>query len=188
MKLVKILAVTALLVAGAAQAAGYTTFEYHDETKRSDDSGSNKFGLVVGTKTEGGQDYSIKLDMAQAEWGNGSISNGVEVRARQGFKVAGVSPYVGVRLGQKLKSDESFSHYAFDGGVKFPIVGVLSGDVGMRYRNAFDTVNAAESTRYHAMVSYAIDKSNSIGIRYSQSFGDINEEKNAYRLTYTHSF
>lgn len=188
MKLVKILAVTALLVAGAAHAGGYTTFEYHDETKRSDDSGSNKFGLVVGTKTEGGQDYSIKLDMAQAEWGNGSISNGVEVRARQGFKVAGVNPYFGVRLGQKLKSDDSFTHYAFDGGVKFPIIGAVSGDVGVRYRNAFDTVNAAESTRYHAMLSYAIDKSNSVGIRYSQAFGDISEEKNAYRLTYTRSF
>lgn len=188
MKAVKFLAVLSLLASSAAYAGGYTTFEYHDETKRSDDSGSNKFGLVVGTKTEGGQDYSIKLDMAQAEWGNGSISNGVEVRARQGFKVAGVSPYIGVRLGQKLKSDESFTHYAFDGGVKFPIAGPVSGDVGMRYRNAFDTVNAAESTRYHAMVSYAIDKSNSVGIRYSQAFGDVNEEKNAYRLTYTHSF
>ena len=188
MKLVKMIAAIAMLVAGTAHAGGYTTFEYHDETKRSDDSGSNKFGIVVGTKTDAGQDYSIKLDMAQAEWGNGTISNGVEVRARQGFKLAGVSPYVGVRLGQKLKSDESFSHYAFDGGVKFPIIGAVSGDVGVRYRNAFDTANAADSTRYHAMLSYAIDKSNSVGIRYSQAFGNINEEKNAYRLTYTHSF
>lgn len=188
MKVAKILAVAALLVAGSAQAAGYTTFEYHQEEKRSDESTKDKFGIVVGTKTAGGQDYSIKLDTNQSSWGSGSVGSGVELRARQGFKVTGVNPYVGVRLGQKLATDESFSHYAVEGGVKFPIVGALSGDVGVRYRNAFQTANEYESTRYHVMASYAVTKSDSVGLRYSQSYGDVSEEKNAYRVTWTHNF
>lgn len=188
MKLSKIVAVAVLLVAGAAQAAGYTTFEYHQEEKRSDSTTKDKLGVVVGTKTEGGQDYSIKLDVSQSQWGTGSLGSGLELRARQGFKVAGVNPYVGVRVGQKLGTDESFSHYAADVGVKFPIVGALSGDVGARYRDAFSTGHAFQSTRYHAMVSYAISKSDSVGLRYSQAYGDTGEEKNAYRVTWTHNF
>lgn len=182
------LAVAAMLVAGTAQAAGYTTFEYHQEEKRSDDTTKDKFGIVVGNKTAGGQDYSIKLDTNQSSWGTGSVGSGVELRARQNFNVMGLTPYAGVRLGQKLATDESFSHYAVDAGVKFPIIGALSGDVGYRYRNAFNRTNDFESNRYHAMVSYAIDKSNSVGLRYSQAYGDASEEKNTYRVTWTHNF
>lgn len=188
MQLAKILVAAALLAAGAAQAGGYTTFEYHQEEKRSDLTTKDKFGIVVGTKTVGGQDYSIKLDTSQSAWGTGSVGSGVELRARQGFKIAGVAPYVGVRVGQKLGTDESFTHYAADVGVKFPIINAFSGDVGARYRDSFGTEHAYQSTRYHAMVAYAITKNDSIGLRYSQSYGDIGEEKNAYRATWTHNF
>lgn len=188
MKLSKIVAVAALLVAGAAQAAGYTTFEYHQEELRSDKTNKDKFGIVVGTKTTGGQDYSIKLDTNQSEWGTGSVGSGVEVRARQNFNVMGLTPYAGIRLGQKLGTNESFGHYAADVGVKFPIIGALSGDIGARYRDAFSQSNVFQSTRYHAMVSFAVDKNNSVGLRYSQAYGDVSEEKNAYRVTWTHNF
>ncbi len=188
MKLSKILAVATLMVAGAAHAGGYTTFEYHQEKQRSDSTTKDKFGIVVGTKTEGGQDYSIKLDTNQSQWGTGSVGSGLELRARHNFSVAGVTPWAGVRLGQKLGTNESFSHYAVEGGVKFPIVGALSGDVGVRYRNAFSSGHAFQSTRYHVMASYAVTKSDSVGLRYSQAYGDSGEEKNAYRVTYTHNF
>ena len=188
MKLSKIVAVAALLAAGAANAAGYTTFEYHQEETRSNNATKDKFGIVVGNKTAGGQDYSIKLDTSQSGWGTGSVGSGVELRARQNFSLMGVTPYAGVRLGQKLGTDESFGHYAVDAGVKFPIVGAFSGDVGTRYRNAFDNAQNFQSTRYHAMISYAVSKNDSVGLRYSQAYGDTSEEKNAYRVTWTHNF
>jgi len=189
MKLSTIVVMAALLVAGAAQAGGYATFEYSNETKRVDDSETVKSALVAGYKTADNMDYSIKMESSQAEWGNGSISNGIEVRAKKTFNtVLGVNPYFGARLGEKIKSDEKFSHYAFDTGVKFPIMGALSGDVGVRYRNAFDTVNAFQSTRYHVIAAYALTKQDSVAIRYSQAYGNVAEEKNAYRVSYTRSF
>lgn len=189
MKLVKILAIAALLVAGTAHAGGYAGFEYSNETKRADDSETVKGALVAGYKTADRMDYSIKMESSQAEWGNGSISNGIEVRAKKTFDtVAGVNPYFGVRLGEKLKAAEKFSHYAFDAGVKFPIMGALSGDVGVRYRNAFDTVNVFQSTRYHGILAYAVTKQDSVAVRYSQAYGDSGEEKDAWRLSYTRSF
>lgn len=192
MKLAKIVAVTALLVASAAQAGGYTSFELSNEEKRATGEDNIKYGVVVGVKVTGGMDYSLKVDSSQSEIGNGSISNGAELRAKKTF--AGISafdikPYIGVRVGQKIKSDESFSHYAVDYGVKFPIIGnIVHLDLGGRHRNAFDTVNELQSNRAHALVSWDITKQDTVGVRYSQAYGDTGEEKNAVRLSYTRSF
>jgi hypothetical protein len=191
MKLVKILAVAAMLVAGAAQAGGYATFEYSNETKRVDDTESIKGALVAGYKTADNMDYSIKMESSQTELGSGSIGTGVELRAKKTFAAVSsfdIKPYLGVRLGEKISSSTHFSHYAVDTGIKFPIIGDLSGDVGVRYRNAFDTVNALQSTRYHGILAYALTKQDSVAIRYSQAYGDSGEEKNAWRLSYTRSF
>jgi hypothetical protein len=189
MKLVKILAASLVLASGVAFAdQAYTTFEYTNSTKRSDDTSSVKGGLVVGLKTDTGRDFSLKYESSQAEIGNGSISTGLEVRARQNIDLGTFKPYVGIRLGEKLTSTTSFAHYAFDGGVKFPIVGALSGDVGARFRNAFDTVNDFDSKRAHAAVSYAVTKNDSVALRYSKSYGADSEAKNDWRLSYSHAF
>jgi hypothetical protein len=192
MKLSKIVTATALLVAGAAQAGGYTSLELSNEEKRATGDTSIKYGVVVGVKAAGGMDYSLKFDSSQAEIGNGSISNGAELRAKKtfaGISAYDVKPYVGVRVGQKIQSDDNFSHYAVDYGVKFPIIGnIVYLDLGGRYRNAFDTVNEFKSNRGHALVSWNLTKQDTVGVRYSQSYGDTSEEKNAVRLSYTRSF
>ena len=192
MKLTKILAVAALLVAGTAQAAGYTSLEVSNEEKRATGEDSVKYGVVVGVKVGGGMDYSLKVDSSQAKIGEGDISNGMELRAKKtftGISVYDVKPYVGVRVGQKIKSDDNFSHYAVDYGIKFPIIGnIVYLDLGGRYRNAFDTVNEFKSNRGHAIVSWNLTKQDTVGVRYSQAYGDTSEEKNAWRLSYTRSF
>lgn len=186
MKLLTIVAMVVLLAAGAAsaQSKGYAGFEYSNETKRVNDAESVKGALLVGFKTTEGMDYSLKLETSQAEWGNGSIGSGIEVRAKKSF--GGL--YLGGRLGEKLSSSHKFTHYAVDAGFKFPIVGSLSGDVGVRYRNAFDTVNLYQSTRPHVILAYALTKQDTVAVRYSQSYGDVGEEKNAWRFSYTRSF
>ena len=192
MKLSKIVAAAALLAAGAAQAGGYAGLELSNEEKRATGEDSIKYGVVVGVKVDGGMDYSLKVDSSQAEIGNGSISNGAELRAKKtfaGISTYDVKPYVGVRVGQKIKAAESFGHYAVDYGVKFPIIGnVVYLDLGGRYRNAFDTVNDMRSNRAHALVSWNLTKQDTVGVRYSQAYGDTGEEKNAWRLSYTRSF
>ena len=189
MKVSKILAVSALLVAGVAHAGGYATVEYYDETNRVTNADSVKGAVVAGVKVDGGMDYSVKLESSQAEIGNGAISTGVELRAKKSFDaVAGLTPYLGARLGEKLTASEHFAHYAVDYGVKFPIVGALSGDVGGRYRNAFDTVNEFKSNRAHATVAYALTDKDSVAVRYSRAYGDDSEAKNSVRLSYTRSF
>ena len=172
-----------------ADIKGYAGVEYSNETNRVTDADSVKGAVVAGVKVDGGMDYSIKMESSQADIGSGSISTGVEARARKNFDdIVGLKPYLGVRLGEKMSSTTHFSHYAFDYGVKFPITGALSGDIGGRYRNAFDTVNVFQSNRGHAAVSYALTKQDSVALRYSKSYGDDSEAKNAWRLSYTRSF
>lgn len=60
MKLVKILAVTSLLVAGAAQAGGYADLQYYQEENRNTNKENIKYAVTVGNKVDGGWDYSLK--------------------------------------------------------------------------------------------------------------------------------
>lgn len=183
MKLTKLLVtVGALLIAGSAVAAGgYTSLEYYDETNRKTDATNIKEALVVGTK-DNGMDYSIKMENSQTSFGSGSISQGLELRAKKSFDMF----YLGGRLGEKVTSSEHFSHYAIDAGVKFPLVAGLKADIGGRYRNAFETSHNFETTRAHMALGYDLTKQDSVAVRWSRSWGD--EEKDAWRLQYTRSF
>ena len=189
MRLVKILAITALLAAGAvqAQSKGYASFEYYDEHNRVTDKDNIKGAVVAGLKTPDNMDYSLKMESSQAELGNGTISTGVETRIRRSFpnSIGLLTPWVGVRLGESIKSTTHFSYYAVEGGVKFPIAGALSGDVGYRYKDAFST-SGQQTDRVYALVSYAVTKQDSVALRFTRSYGD--EEKDAWRLSYTRSF
>ena len=170
-----------MFIGASAMAQGYTSLEYYDETNRATNASNIKEAIVVGTK-DGSTDYSIKMENSQTSFGNGSISQGMEVRVKQSIGAF----YVGGRLGEKVTSSTHFSHYALDAGVKIPLGAGFTGDVGARYRNAFDTANEYQTTRGHVAVGYALTKQDAVAVRWSRSWGD--EEKDAWRLQYTRSF
>ena len=176
------LAVASLLVTGSALAAGYATYEYSEEENRATDATNIANAVVVGVKAAEGWDYSLKANTSQTALGSGSISSGLEVRARKSLGAF----YLGGRLGERITSSTHFSTYAIDAGVKFPLAAGFTGDVGGRYRNAFESGKAYETQRAHATVGYALTKQDSVAVRFSRSYGD--EEKDAWRLQYTRSF
>ena len=190
MKFVKIVAVSLLMICGVAVAdvKGYAEVQYYQEENRNTNVDNTKRAIVAGFKTEGKWDYSLKMEGSQSAIGSGSITEGLEVRVRKSLEMGSLKPYLGVRLGEKITSSDNFSHYAVDFGTKFPIVGALSGDIGGRYRNAFDTVNAFQSTRGHVAVAYAVTDKDTVAVRYSQAYGNSTEEKNSWRLSYNRSF
>ena len=170
-----------MLIGASAIAGGYASLEYSDENNRLTGAENIKEGLVIGNKT-GGVDYSIKMENSQTEIGSGSISQALEVRAKKSFGAL----YVGARLGERATSSTHFSYYALDSGVKFPLFAGFTGDVGARYRNAFEADKLYETVRGHVAVGYALTKQDAVAVRWSRSFGD--EEKDAVRLQYTRSF
>ena len=181
MKLVKAVLLVGLMAVGSAMAQGYASLEYSDESNRLTGAENIKEGLVIGNKADG-VDYSIKMENSQTEIGSGSISQALEVRAKKSLGAL----YVGARLGERITSSTHFSYYAIDSGVKFPLFAGLTGDVGARYRNAFEANKLYETVRGHVAVGYALTKQDSVAVRWSRSWGD--EEKDAVRLQYTRSF
>ena len=187
MKLAKLLATAVLMVAGVAQAQtqGFVRFEYYDEENVNTAATNKAYAVVPGVVIDKTWELSAQFRASQAEWGNGSLTNGVEARVARLFTVGELKPYVGLRLGQAIKAAEDFSHYSVVVGTKFPIAGALSGDVGYRYKNAFSTTGQ-ETNRPHLGLNYALTKNDSVGVRFARSFGD--EEKEQWRMTYTRSF
>jgi hypothetical protein len=183
MKFTKLAVVFAtLLIAGSAVAAGgYATIDYNDESNRKTGAENINHGLTIGSKM-GDVDYSIKMANSQTELGSGSITQTLELRARKNFGAV----YFGGRVGERITSSTHFSYYAIDSGVKFPLFAGFTGDVGARYRNAFESGKLYQTTRGHVAVGYALTKQDSVAVRWSRSWGD--DEKDAVRLAYTRSF
>ena len=190
MKAIKFLMAVLALAAGTAHAQlkGYGTFEYSQEENRITNSDSMKGAFVIGGKNATGWDYSAKFESGQKSLGEGDISSGLELRIRKNWTNAvGVfSPWAGVRGGESIKKDDNWLYYAVEGGVKFPLIGAASADVGYRYRTATEQWREFTTHRGHVMVSYAVTKQDSVGLRYARSYGD--SETNAWRLSYTRSF
>ena len=183
MKFTQAIAAALLVVAtSTAFATGYATYEYSEEENRATSANNIANAVVVGFKAAEGWDYSLKSNTSQTALGSGSISSGLEVRARKSLGAF----YLGGRLGERITSATHFSTYAIDAGVKFPLAAGFTGDVGGRYRNAFSSGKTYETQRVHATVGYALTKQDSVAVRFSRSYGD--EEKDAWRLSYTRSF
>lgn len=186
MKLQKLLALVVLLAAGTAHAQlkYYGTYEFHDEENRVTEANKQKSSFVLGGKNSQGWDFSGKFDVGHES----GASRGAEVRIRKNWINAfgSLTPWAGVRGGEVITTDDNWIYYAVEGGVKFPIAGAFSGDVGYRYRNATEQWRAYETNRYYGMISYALTKQDSVGLRYARSYGD--SETNAWRFSYTRNF
>lgn len=184
----KFLLLFALLITGAAHAEtkGYVRFEYYDEENVNTSAKNYAYAIVPGMTVDKTWDFSVQMRTSQAELGSGSITNGLEARVTRLFEVGVLKPYISLRTGQIVKSNDTFAQYNVVLGTRFPIAGALSGDVGVRYRNAYDTANDFQTTRPHFGLNYAVTPKDSVGVRYARSYGDT--ETNQWRVTYTRSF
>jgi opacity protein-like surface antigen len=152
--------------------------------------------LTMGVKTPSKTEFSVKVGASAKDVQNSTsdkLTNNIEFKLKQSFDIGTFFlPYVAVRLGEKFDYDTThFTHYAFDAGLKLPLSDKLALDVGARYRNAFDTAEKYRSTRLHAMVLYDIDKSNTVGLRYTQSDAQVakpEEERKGWRVHYQRNY
>jgi len=150
--------------------------------------------LTMGVKTPSKTEFSVKVGASAKDVPDSTsdkLTNNIELKLKQSFDIgAFFLPYVSVRLGEKFDYDTThFTHYAFDAGLKLPLSDKLALDVGARYRNSFDTAKLYRSTRIHAMVLFDIDKSNTVGLRYTQSDAQsYTEERKGWRVHYQRNY
>jgi len=198
-----LLAVSGAVVAGDSGAVGEEPrnkpFVMVDTSMEKDASAlANEYinvNLTMGVKLPSKTEFSVKVGASAKDVPNSTTSdkmaNNIEFKLKQSFDLGTFFvPYVSVRLGEKFNADTThFTHYAFDAGLKLPLSDRLALDVGARYRNAGETAEKYRSTRLHAMLLFDVDKSNTVGLRYTQSEAQsYTEERKGWRVHYQRNY
>ena len=211
-----IAAALAFAACGAHAEAEYKPFvmfdygQERDEVDSKDPTGIARdyinANVTVGVKGPNKMEYSIKGGVSQSDPNNDkdkSTSNNIEFKVKKSYQLTDwAQPYVSLRLGEKFKSDgKHFTHYAVDGGVKFKLAQNLAFDTGVRYRNNLSKSDfgkaegvseegySYQSVRYHGMLLFDVDKSNTVGLRYTRSNADYyKEEREGWRVHYQHNY
>ena len=151
--------------------------------------------ITVGVKTPGKWEYSLKLGTSDKDAGTYElVSNVIEGKIKKSFEIRkGIYPYVSARFAEKTYSSKtkpytsSFTYYSIDAGSKFSLSDSIGLDVGFRFRDS--DKYSYQSERYHAMLLFDINESNTIGLRYSQSSSDnLEEDRESVRLHWQHNF
>ncbi len=154
--------------------------------------------ITIGVKAANKVEYSIKSGISlkdAASGGSDSISSNIEGKIKKSYDIGTFfTPYVAFRLGQKIKSDAtSFTHYAFDAGLKIPMTTSTALDVGVRHRDAFDSDEQFKSFRVHTTLLWDVNPSNTLGLRWTKSNASYDgvattEERETWRLHWQHNY
>lgn len=127
----------------------------------------------------------VSITQTQTDVTN-ALGNRVEAGLTPSFGVAGLNAYTRVAVGQKFSNTTAFAYYSIEPGVSLP-VGPVVVKAGYRFRSAIDTGMNADTTHTQRVgVSYALSKSDSIGINYDRMRGDA--QQNITAVNYTHGF
>ncbi len=195
-----LLSLAGLAIAGDGGGDGqYKPFVMLDSSMERDGSTlANEYinaNVTLGVKTANKVEYSIKTGMSLKDVPGGTnsdaLTNNIEGKIKKSYDIGlGFYPYLAVRLGQKFNKDTtSFAHYAFDAGAKIPTGENWALDFGVRYRDDINYSKDYKSVRYHAMVLYDINPSNTVGLRYTQSTSkNYEEERKGVRVHWQHNY
>ena len=164
----------ALLAAAVASshAAPFIGIEYSAEEKRATGQSGISAAASLGYKAADQAEYSVKAGFSQHALGHGEAAESVEAQVQKPFfATAAWFPYAAAGVGVNVR-----------------LTARSSLDVGSHSVNAFDPARKLYSTRFHTAMSWRVGGADSIGLRYSKSYGMTAQEKDAWRVAYTHSF
>lgn len=116
-----------------------------------------------------------------------TISSRGDIGVIPKFNVYGpVNGYTRVAIGEKYSSSGSFAFYSIEPGVNANLGYGFTGQVGWRFRNAFNTANNDTTRTWRTGVSYDVTKKDTVGIRLDNVRGD--QQQNIWNLNYARSF
>jgi opacity protein-like surface antigen len=203
------LAFAACAAHAEAEYKPFVMFDYGQERDEKHDDVARDYinaNVTVGVKGPNKMEYSIKGGLSQSnptDSTSKTTSNNIEFKVKKSYQLTDwAQPYVSLRLGEKIKYDgKHFTHYAVDGGVKFKLAQNLAFDTGVRYRNSLSKADfekyegssgegySYQSVRYHGMLLFDVDKSNTVGLRYTRSNADYyKEEREGWRVHYQRNY
>jgi hypothetical protein len=174
----------AALVAGTAFAGDYATVDYSVKDKQNSDQQNQVYGLNVGHKFDGG--FALEGRMENEVVNTPKHEGLLQVKGTYDIAtVAGITPYAALGTGYKSKSTTNFNFYVAEVGARTSI-----GPVGVKYayrlRDAYQTGNDYRTKEHSITGGLALDKSNSIFVKYARERGD--SDYNTWGIGLTHAF
>jgi hypothetical protein len=186
----KIALATILAIAATSSFAASLSLQYQNQEGKDGTANSNAYVITVRENITKNFAADVQATTVSKESTGGLSSQRLELGGTGSVSLAPSLPfsvYTRVATGQKFTTTGNYSYYSVEPGVTAPIGRTgLSARLGWRYRNAYDAANGDETRTWRAGVSYAINKNNSVGVRYDSVRGDTNQ--NTVAVGYTRSF
>ena len=201
MKLVKLVALAALLAAGAAQAGdwyGSIGFDQKDKLNSKTNEFHNVTSMTIGTKL--GNGFSVEALVEEELVKNGSADYADEglyqLRGNKSFNTGTIfTPYVGLAVGEKNKATLSFPIYRYDLGTNIKITDTIGAKVNWRHRQAFDDHVHNAATKYNTDETsiglyYKLSAVDTVAVAYKQERNNDGKssEYNTTSISYSRSF
>jgi opacity protein-like surface antigen len=149
--------------------ADSSTGEYH-----------NVFGVTLGYKLSDGYSVEGLIENEQVENATTHTDSGkheglLQIRANKDFDTGTqFTPYIGVALGEKNKTNVDFFFYRYDLGLKIKLTDTIGTRIGYRHREGFDK-EAVDGTQtkygtdeWTVAVSYKLTPKDTVSIAYKQ--------------------
>jgi hypothetical protein len=181
----KILAIIALALSGTAFAGDSATVEYQNMNTTGGADQKN-MGLAVKHEFSSSVAGDVGISSTVTE-GTNALSTRMEAGATYSTPVGlGLTGYFRGALGQKFTNTGDFTYYAVEPGVQTTL-GAFTVKAGYRYRSATNAdVNNDQTHTARLGVAYALNKNDTVGVRYDRVRGDAIQ--NVLAVNYTRNF
>jgi hypothetical protein len=111
-------------------------------------------------------------------------TNALSTRLEAGATVTGpVGLYARAAIGEKFTNTTDFKYYSVEPGITAPIGYGLTAKVGYRWRSAIDSANADQTHTTRYALSYALNKTDAIAVKYDRVKGDSDQKVVAVAYT-----
>lgn len=182
----KTIATLAFLAASSAF-AGSATIEYQGADGVQGTANSNLYQISVSENINKNFAVGATLNTTESESTGATTGSRAEVNLTGKTTLGVTSPSLKVATGQRFTTTGNFAYYSIEPGISVPLVSKLSGQLGWRYRNAYDaSANADETRTWRAGLKYDLTKQDALGIRFDRVRGDSNQ--NVWAVNYTRNF
>lgn len=176
----KFIALAVLAFSGVAFAGGFGSVEYQGRDGVNGGADSRATKVTIGTNLSD----SIKADVSLRQKTN-TDNDLSDTRLEAGLTVSApiagaLSGYARGAIGQKYKTDDNYSYYSVEPGVKYQLTDTLSVKAGYRYRDAIASGNTDQTRATRLGAEYALTKNYTLGVGYDRVRGD--SEYNSYNV------
>ena len=179
----KVIITSILAIAAVNAFAGSASLEVGDLDGRNGSANQSNINLIVRENISKNFVGDVQLSSTKTDVTN-AISTRIELGGTGLVPMGGLTGYVRAAVGERFGTSD-FSYYSVEPGVRVPF-GNLTAQVGWRFRDSFSSGQNDQTRTWRTGVSYALTRTDTIGVRFDRVRGNTNQ--NALAFNYTKGF